>query len=109
MASSEELSAKRQTDWSKCCLCHTSKKDEELKSPLTHYPCSAEHDGYSMIASNVPLFQAINQVSIIPSIYWDHTLCRALVFLAIGHNPGRVATPTQYTSMLALILPTSEG
>jgi len=31
------------------------------------------------------------------------------VSLAIGHNPGRVATPTQYTSMLALILPTSEG
>ena len=29
--------------------------------------------------------------------------------LAIGHNPGRVTTPTQYTSMLALILPTSEG
>jgi len=31
------------------------------------------------------------------------------VSLAIGHNPGRVATPIQYTSMLALILPTSEG
>ena len=31
------------------------------------------------------------------------------VSLAIGHNPGRVTTPTQYTSMLALILPTSEG
>ena len=29
--------------------------------------------------------------------------------LAIGHNLGRVATPTQYTSMLALILLTSEG
>ena len=31
------------------------------------------------------------------------------VSLAIGHNPGWVATLTQYTSMLALILPTSEG
>ena len=31
------------------------------------------------------------------------------VSLAIGHNAGRVATPTQYTSKLALILPTSEG
>ena len=31
------------------------------------------------------------------------------VSLAIGHNPGQVATPTQYTSMLALILPTTEG
>ena len=33
----------------------------------------------------------------------------AAVSLAIGHNPGRVATPTQYTSELALMLPTSEG
>ena len=31
------------------------------------------------------------------------------VSLAIGHNPGWVTTPTQDTSMLALILPTSEG
>ena len=31
------------------------------------------------------------------------------VSLASGHNPGRVATPTQYTSMLALILLTLEG
>ena len=31
------------------------------------------------------------------------------VSLAIGHNPGGVATPTQYTRVLALILPTSEG
>ena len=31
------------------------------------------------------------------------------VSLAIGHNPGRVATQTQDTSKLALILPTSEG
>ena len=30
------------------------------------------------------------------------------VSLAIGHNPGWVATPTQCTSMLARILPTSE-
>ena len=31
------------------------------------------------------------------------------VSFAIGHNPGRVATATQDTSKLALILPTSEG
>ena len=31
------------------------------------------------------------------------------VSLAIGHNPGRVDTPIQYTSKLALIFPTSEG
>ena len=30
------------------------------------------------------------------------------VSLAIGHNPGRVATPTQDISKLTLILPTSE-
>jgi len=31
------------------------------------------------------------------------------VSLAIGHNPGRVVTPIQENSKLALILPTSEG
>ena len=31
------------------------------------------------------------------------------VSLAVGYNPGWVATPTQYTSKLALISPTSEG
>ena len=30
------------------------------------------------------------------------------VSLSIGYNPGRVTTPTQDTSTLALILPTSE-
>ena len=45
---------------------------------------------------------------------WDHTLCRALMLpkqspWLLVHNPGRVATPTQYTSMLVLVLPTSEG
>ena len=31
------------------------------------------------------------------------------VSLAIGHNPGWVTTPTQDTSKMVLILPTSEG
>ena len=31
------------------------------------------------------------------------------VSLAIKHNPGQVATPTQDNSKLALILPTLEG
>ena len=31
------------------------------------------------------------------------------VSLAIGHIPGQVTTPKQDTSVLALILPTSEG
>ncbi len=51
------------TDWTQCCLCQTVQK-EELKSPPTHYACSPETDGYSMIAANVPLFQAINQLPI---------------------------------------------
>lgn len=38
------------------------KKDEELKSPPVRY--STEQDGYSMIATNVPLFQAINELPI---------------------------------------------
>ena len=48
-----------------------------------------------------------------PSIHWDHILCRALVLLSsfLGNwtQSGRVATPTQDTRKLALILPTSEG
>ena len=35
--------------------------------------------------------------------------CCLSSLLGTIHNPGRVSTPTQYTSMLALILPTSEG
>jgi len=31
------------------------------------------------------------------------------VSLAVGHNPGHIATPTEDTSKLALILPTLEG
>ena len=31
------------------------------------------------------------------------------VSLAIEHNPGQVSTPSQDTSKLALILPTSKG
>ncbi len=55
--------SKWQTDWNKCCLCQQDKKDEDLKSPPTRY--STEQDGYSMIASNLPLFQAINDLPII--------------------------------------------
>jgi hypothetical protein len=58
------LKSKSQTDWNKCCLCQTEKKGENLKSPPTHYSCSKGNDGYYMIASNITLFQAINQLSI---------------------------------------------
>ena len=56
------LSTKLQTDWGKCCLCQTEKKGEGLKSPP---PGSIEQDGYSMLATNIPLFKAINQLPII--------------------------------------------
>ena len=53
------------TDWSKCCLCQTHNKNEELKSPPIHYSCSNERDGYFMIATNLPLFQIINVLPIV--------------------------------------------
>ena len=37
---------------------------EDLKSQTTHYRCSAEQDGYSMISKNVPLFHAISELPI---------------------------------------------
>ena len=56
------LSTKLQTDWGKCCLCQIEKKGEGLKSPP---PGSIEQAGYSMLATNIPLFKAINQLPII--------------------------------------------
>ena len=61
---SPSVPCKRQTDWSKCCLCQTAKNDD-LKSPPMHYSYSIEQDGYSMIARNIPLFQSINALPII--------------------------------------------
>ena len=49
------------TDWSKCCLCQQDKK-EELKSPPSSY--KPEQVGYTNIATNVPLFQAMNALPI---------------------------------------------
>ena len=51
------------TDWSKCCQTHN--KNEELKAPPIHYSCSDERDGYSMTATNLPLFQTINALPIV--------------------------------------------
>ena len=59
------LKSKCQTDWNKCSLCRTEKKGKNLKSPPTHYSCSKANDGNYMIATNIPLFQAINQLPII--------------------------------------------
>ena len=61
MSTKNPLSCSTKTDWKKCCLCQTDTK-EELKSPPTHYNCSS--DGYSMLATNIPLFQEINRLPI---------------------------------------------
>ena len=54
MSSENPVITKRQTDWTKFCLRQKEKKNENLTSPPTHYV--PEHDGYTMIATNVPLF-----------------------------------------------------
>ena len=62
MATSCTSSASKwQTDWSKCCLCQQDTK-EELKSPPNSY--QPEQDGYTNIATNVPLFKAMNALPI---------------------------------------------
>ena len=52
---------KFKTDWSKCCLCQ-EKNGKELSSP--HARQSQQHDGYTMIATNIPLFHAMNAMPI---------------------------------------------
>ena len=59
------LKSKSQTDWNKCCLCRTEKKGEDLKSPPTHHSCIKDNEGYYMIATNIPLFQGIDQLPVI--------------------------------------------
>lgn len=61
MSANNPLSSGAKTDWGKCCLCQTDTK-EELKSPPTRHQCSS--DGYSMLAKNIPQFQAINLLPI---------------------------------------------
>ena len=65
MSGVSPLKSKSQTDWNKCFLCRTEKKGEDLKSPPTHYSFIKNNDGYYMIATNIPLFQGINQLPII--------------------------------------------
>jgi len=50
------------TNWSKCCLCQQD-KNEELKSPSEN-PSKRETDGYTNIATNIPLFQELNAMPI---------------------------------------------
>jgi hypothetical protein len=55
------MDSKWSTDWSKCCLCQQYKKD--LKSPVTN-PSKRDTDGYTNIATNIPLFVAIKALPI---------------------------------------------
>ena len=66
---------------------------------------------YSPVTSTLGLILPTLEGSIHPlGPYFVQSVGAAeAVSLAIGHNPGRVATPTQDTSILALILPTLEG
>ena len=50
--------SKWQTDWSKCCLCQPNVKEEP---PNSYQP---EQDGYTNIATNVPLLKAMNALPI---------------------------------------------
>ena len=63
MENADPRPSKFRTDWSKCCLCQKKKKNEELKSPRAQQPQG--HDGYTMIATNIPLFYAINEMPIV--------------------------------------------
>ena len=74
MSGVTSLKSKCQTDWNKYCLCRTEKKGEDLKSPPSHYSCSKDNDGYYMIATNIPFFQAINQLSIILTPVTGHQI-----------------------------------
>ncbi|KAK3861204.1 hypothetical protein Pcinc_032795 [Petrolisthes cinctipes] len=60
IANTDPRLSKVRTDWSKCCL---YQKSEELKSLRAQQP--QEHDGYTMIATNIPLFHEINEMPIV--------------------------------------------
>jgi len=62
MANSVPVASQWQTDSKKCCLCQKDIK-EDLKSTPTNY--IHEYDGYKMIATNVPLFYALNDLPIV--------------------------------------------
>ena len=51
-------------DWSKCCLCQLEKNNEILISPSNSFKRKQDYAGYSKIATNVPLFHALNDMPI---------------------------------------------
>ena len=63
MSNINPLTTSSKTDWNKCCLCQEDKNDDDLISPPTRY--TPKHDGYTMIATNIPLFHALNEMPIV--------------------------------------------
>lgn len=55
------ITSRRKTDWSRCCLCQEDKKNEGLTS-LSASNNHPDHDGYVMIATNVPLFEELGEM-----------------------------------------------
>lgn len=53
----------RKTNWSLCCLCQKDKRGENLISPPSHHVL--DHDGYTMLARNIPMFSEINEMPLI--------------------------------------------
>ena len=53
----------RKTNWSLCCLCQKDKRGEHLTSPPSHHVL--DHDGYTMLARNIPMFSEINEMPLI--------------------------------------------
>ena len=54
--------AKCQPDWTRCSL-YQKDKNDALTSPPTNYV--PKHDGYTMLATNIPLFKEINALPLI--------------------------------------------
>ena len=54
------LPYKMQTNWTKCRICQNDKKNEALISPSTYKVPG--HDGYATLATNIPLFNEINEL-----------------------------------------------
>ena len=59
----DSMFTKKQTDWSKCCLCQKDRTDTKLMAPPTRY--TLENDGYAMLATNIPLFHQMQEMPLI--------------------------------------------
>ena len=57
----DSQTCKWNTNWTKCCLCQD--KNEILKLSQDN-PTKKDEDGYSKLATNIPLFQSLNALPI---------------------------------------------